>query len=61
MAHIVCLPCLISLHFLVFGHNRWVQEVDWEMTEPTIIDHVKFLGVVGPDGMSLAKVTPRKK
>lgn len=47
-------------HFLVVGHNRWVQEVDWKMTEPAIIDHVKFLGVVGPDGMSLAKVTPRK-
>ncbi|CAM9689272.1 unnamed protein product [Ascophyllum nodosum] len=41
-------------------YARWVQEADWEMTEPAIIDHVEYLGVVGPEGMSFAKVTPRK-
>lgn len=30
------------------------------MTEPPVIDHVEYLGVVGPNGPSFAKVTLRK-
>ncbi|CAM9440562.1 unnamed protein product [Ectocarpus sp. 8 AP-2014] len=41
-------------------YGRWVQEAEWEMKEPPIIDPVEYLGVVGPDGLGFAKVTPRK-
>lgn len=43
---------------IVFG--RWVQEAEWEMKDPPIIDPVEYLGVVGPDASGFAKVTPRK-
>ncbi|CAN0296296.1 unnamed protein product [Ascophyllum nodosum] len=44
---------------LKFFYARWVQEMDWEMNEPPIIDPDQFLGTVGPTGMSFAKITPR--
>ncbi|CAN0371091.1 unnamed protein product [Ascophyllum nodosum] len=44
---------------LKFFYGRWVQEMDWEMNAPPIIDPDQFLGSVGPTGMSFSKITPR--
>jgi len=40
---------------------RWVQEAEWELTSPPVIDADAFVAEVGPKDMSFAKVTPRKK
>eukprot|EP00752_Nemacystus_decipiens_P012023 g10658.t1 len=42
-------------------YGKWVQEAEWELTKPPVIDVDVFAGEVGPEDMSFAKVTPRKK
>ncbi|CAM9321677.1 unnamed protein product [Scytosiphon promiscuus] len=44
---------------IIFG--RWVQEAEWELTTPAIVDTDQWVGEVGPEDMSFAKVMPRKK
>ncbi|CAM9605170.1 unnamed protein product, partial [Hapterophycus canaliculatus] len=44
---------------IIFG--RWVQEAEWELTSPAVVNTDEFVGEVGPEDMSFAKVTPRKK
>ncbi|CAM9321604.1 unnamed protein product, partial [Scytosiphon promiscuus] len=43
---------------IIFG--RWVQEAEWELTSPAVVDTDQWVGEVGPEDMSFAKVTPRK-
>ncbi|CAM9542239.1 unnamed protein product [Ascophyllum nodosum] len=44
---------------LKFYYGRWVQEMDWEMNDPPIIDPDQFLGSMGPKGMSFAEIMRR--
>lgn len=41
--------------------ERWVQEAEWELTAPAVVDTDEFNGEIGPADLSFAKVTPRKK
>lgn len=43
-----------------FGICRWVQEMEWKLTTPPVIDPEQFLGICGPFDMEFQDITPRK-
>eukprot|EP00903_Cladosiphon_okamuranus_P007709 g7471.t1 len=42
-------------------YGRWVQEAEWELNKPPVINVDVFAGEVGPEDMRFTKVTCRKK
>lgn len=55
------LTCLLDRSVLSCLVFRWVQEAEWELTSPPVINADAFVAEVGPKDMSFAKVMPRKK